>query len=168
MATRESKRVMKVRNKNYKQVNFLAPHGTKLLLRALGIKEQCTSSEVIRRAILARAGLEKMPDMKSLAKLNASETNREAADAFIDCQTIEYVERELIRNGQPVPEDDEPVIMLSSKWYKEESLTALEAIKAAIEQQNPLKKPRPIELSRQDYNALQRLFSNVFVRDDNI
>ena len=166
MATRESKRVMKLREKNYKQVNFLAPHGTRLLLHAMAQKEKCTASDVIRRAILARAGLEKMPDDVHLAKLNATETSREAADALIDCQTVEYVERELIRQGRPIPAQNTPVVMLSSKWYKEESTAALQAAQQGIDRQNAMQKPRPIELSRRDYNALCRLLSNAVVTDD--
>ena len=165
MATRESKRVMQLRERNYKQVNFLAPHGTKLLLQAIARKEKCTSSDVIRRAILARAGLEKMPDDANLAKLAATETSREAADALIDCQTVEYVERQLIRQGRPLPAEKTPVVMLSSKWYKEESLAALEAVKNDVERQNTMQKPRTFEITRRNYDALCRLLANAVVID---
>lgn len=168
MATRESKRVVALRKKNYDQVSFLIPKGGRRLLRAMGIKERCTAADVIRRAILARAGLESVPEEINLAKLDAAETNREAADALIDCQTAEYVTRELKRQGRPVPPDDVPVVMLSSKWYKDESTAALLAVHKAVQEQSAMKKPRPIEISRRDYNALQRLFSNLVVRDDDI
>lgn len=166
MATMESKRVMQLREKNYKQVNFLAPHGTRSLLRGLARKEKCTSSDVIRRAILARAGLEEMPDDVNLAKLNATETSREAADALIDCQTVEYVKRELKQNGKPLPAQGTSVVMLSSKWYKTESLEALQAVRQAVENQSVTQKPRPIAIKKRDYNALFRLLANTVIVDN--
>jgi len=166
MATKESKRVMELRAKNYKQINFLAPHGMRMLLYAMAQKEKCTASDVIRRAILARAGLERMPDDANLVKLYATETSREAAGALIDCQAAEYVEDEMIRQGRPLPAQNTPVVMVSSKWYKAESTAALQAAQQEINRQNITQKPRRIELSQRDYNALYRLLSNAVVIDD--
>lgn len=170
MATKESKRVMKLREKSYTQVNFLAPHGTKILLRAMAQKEKCTASDVIRRAILARAGLEEMPDAVNLAKLLSSETSHEAADALIDCQAVEHVKRQSPAQIQVIkqtkPEEKATVVMLSSKWYKDESLAALRNVQKAVTQQNTMQKPRPFTLSRRDYIALCRLLSNADIVDN--
>lgn len=165
MATEKSKRDLEQRRRDYDQVSFLIPKGGRRLLRALGIKERCTAADVIRQAVFARAGLEHLPDETNLAKLDAAETSREAADALIDCQTVEYVERELIRHGDPLPADNTPVVMLSSKWYKDESLEALQAVRQAVERQNVMKKPRPIELTRRNYEILCRLLANTTVID---
>ena len=133
MATKESKRVMEIKNKNYEQTNFLAPKGIKSLLRAMGRREKCSAAEVIRRAVLARAGLENMPDENMLAKLDKAYTSAEVADVLIDCQAVEYVKRELARRGRPVPAEETTVVMLPPvRWYKDESLAALENTTLAI------------------------------------
>lgn len=89
MATEESKRVMELRKKNYDQLSILVPKGYKKLLQAMSIKERCNVSEVVRRAIMARAGLEQVPEESLLVKLDAVETPKEAAAALKHCQTVE-------------------------------------------------------------------------------
>lgn len=168
MATEKNRRDMEQRKIHYDQVSFLIPKGGRRLLRALGVKERCTAADVIRRAILARAGLEKIPDKNMLDKLDAAETPREAADALIDCQTVEYVKGELIRQGRPTETDSTTVVMLSSKWYKDESTAALLALQKGVQEQNTTKKPRPIELTRREHEILCRLLANTIVVDDEI
>ena len=95
MATEKNRRDMEQRKVHYDQVSFLIPKGGRRLLRALGIKERCTAADVIRRAILARAGLERIPKESELQKLDAAETPREASDALKYCQTVEIGNKRL-------------------------------------------------------------------------
>jgi hypothetical protein len=166
MATEKNLKDMEQRKIHYDQISFLFAKGGRRLLRAMGVKERCSAADVIRRAILARAGLERVPDKCNLDKLDATETPREAVDALIDCQSVEYVKRELRRQGRQIPGEQTTAVMVSSQWYKDESLAALEAARAEVEKQNQRDRPRMIELSRQDYDALCRLLANTLVIDD--
>lgn len=168
MATKESKRVMNLREKNYEQTNFLAPKGIKTLLRAMGRRENCSAAEVIRRAVLSRAGLENMPDEVMLAKLDKAYTNAEVADVLIDCQTVEYVKRELERQGRPVPAGDATAVMLSSRWYKDESYAVLRGLCDTIAKQPIMDKPRPLAMTKRDYLNLCRVLANTKIIDDDI
>ena len=135
-------------------------------MRAMGIKERCTAADVIRRAILSRAGLEKVPDDNMLAKLDKAETPSEAAEALVDCQTVEYIKREFKQLGRTDQQETMPVVMLSSKWYRDESLSALQTLQNGIQEQNITKKPRPIELTRREFDVLCRLIANTIVSDE--
>lgn len=92
MATKESKRVMELRKKNYDQLSILVPKGYKKLLQAMSIKERCNVSEVVRQAILERAGLKYLPDADGLKQLTKAETPREAARALKYCQDKEFLD----------------------------------------------------------------------------
>ena len=83
MPTKKSMMTMESR-KNYDQVSFLAPKGTKELLRVLALREgeRVTGSDLLRRLILDAAGLRVMPSSDELAELAAAKT-REDADAAI-------------------------------------------------------------------------------------
>ena len=74
MATEKNRRDMEQRKIHYDQVSFLIPKGGRRLLRAMGVKERCTAADVIRRAVMARAGLERVPNEKNLEKLDAAES----------------------------------------------------------------------------------------------
>ena len=52
---------MAIRNKRYEQISFLIPKGGRSLLHVMAIKERCTITDVIRKAILDRAGLKQIP-----------------------------------------------------------------------------------------------------------
>ena len=167
MATEKNRRDMEQRKIHYDQVSFLFPKGGRRLLRAMGIKERCTAADIIRRAVLARAGLEKLPDKNMLDKLDKAETPREAADALIDCQIVEYVKGELLPQWRPTEIDDTTVVMVSSKWYKDESMAALQTLQKGVQEQNTMKKPRPIELTRREHDILCRLLANTVIIDEN-
>lgn len=155
MASKESRRVMSLRNKNYERVDFLAPKGTKILLRVMGRKERCSSADVIRRAIMARAGLERLPDEELLAKIDETTTRKEAAAALIHCQTVEHGQKRL---GMP--------------WYPSQSMTKEEIIIMekiiipALQQQKPFELPATIKVSRNLYTAMSRLLSRMECDDD--
>ena len=168
MATKESKRVMELREKNYEQTNFLAPKGIKTLLRAMGRREKCSAAEVIRRAVLARAGLENIPDENMLAKLDVAYTSADVADAIIDCQIVEYLKTDLAKQGRPLPTGDTIPVMLSSRWYKESSMAILGGLYRTIEKQPITEKPRTIAMMKSDYLALCRLLANTKIIDDDI
>lgn len=152
MATEENKRKLKQRNRDYDQIGFLIPKGGRRLLRVMGIKERCSAADVIRRAIMARAGLEQVPEESLLAKLDAVETPKDAAAALKHCQTVEIGNK---RIGMP--------------WYPSQSVTNDEIvimkkiIIPALEQQKPFELPATIKVSKNLYTAMCRLLSRMEV-----
>ena len=157
MATEKSKRDLEQRKRDYDQVSFLIPKGGRRLLRAMGIKERCTAADVIRRAVLARAGLERVPAEEELKTLDAAETPREAAEALKGCQTIEIGNT---RMGMP--------------WYPSQGMTNDEIyimekiIIPALKKQRPFDSPATIKVSKNLYVAMCRLLSRLEYDDDNM
>ena len=78
MATKESKRVDEHRRKYFDRISSLIEKGGNALINTLAIREGVTKAEVIRRSILARAGLRYMPfpdDLKALEEGGATWRN---------------------------------------------------------------------------------------------
>ena len=157
MATEKNRRDMEQRKIHYDQVSFLFPKGGRRLLRALGIKERCTAADVIRRAILARAGLERVPNESELEKLDAAETPKDAAAALKHCQTVEIGNK---RIGMP--------------WYPAQNMTNDEiyimekVIIPALKQQKPFELPATIKVTKNLYVAMCRLLSRMEYDDNDI
>ena len=157
MATEKNRRDMEQRKIHYDQVSFLFPKGGRRLLRALGIKERCTAADVIRRAVMARAGLERVPNETELQKLDAAETPREASDALKYCQTVEIGNK---RIGMP--------------WYPAQGMTNDEIyimekiIIPALKQQKPFELPATIKVTKNLYVAMSRLLSRMEYDDNEI
>lgn len=155
MATEESKRKLKQRKRDHDQVSFLIPKGGRRLLRVMAIKERCTAADVIRRAIMARAGLERVPDDNLLDKLDTVNTRKDATSALIYCQTVEHGQQ---RWGVP--------------WWPAQGMTNDEiyimknVIIPALEQQKPFALPTTIKVSKNLYMAMCRLLSRLEVEDD--
>lgn len=157
MATEKNRRDMEQRKIHYDQVSFLIPKGGRRLLRALGIKERCTAADVIRRAILARAGLENVPNESELKMLDTADTPKDAAAALKHCQTVEIGNK---RIGMP--------------WYPAQNMTNDEiyimekVIIPALKQQKPFELPATIKVTKNLYVAMCRLLSRMEYDDDNI
>lgn len=157
MATEKNRRDMEQRKIHYDQVSFLIPKGGRRLLRALGVKERCTAADVIRRAVMARAGLERVPNETELQKLDAAETPREASDALKYCQTVEIGNK---RIGMP--------------WYPAQGMTNDEiyimekVIIPALKQQKPFELPATIKVTKNLYVAMSRLLSRMEYDDNEI
>lgn len=157
MATEKNRRDMEQRKIHYDQVSFLIPKGGRRLLRVMGIKERCTAADVIRRAIMARAGLEKIPNESELEKLDTVETPKDAASALKYCQTVEIGNA---RIGMP--------------WYPAQSMTNDEiyimekVIIPALKQQKPFELPATIKVTKNLYIAMCRLLSRMEYDDNEI
>ena len=89
MATPESKRVQQHRKQYFDRVSCLIEKGGNALIGVLAIREGVKKAEVIRRAILARAGLRLMPYPEDLDELAAVETQEEAYAAILRLQANE-------------------------------------------------------------------------------
>ena len=89
MPTEESKRVMNQRKANYDQISFLIETGGRELIRVLALREGCSGSEVIRRAVLARAGIRQLPYPDKLQMLDGVSNAKDAETAIGELQKAE-------------------------------------------------------------------------------
>jgi hypothetical protein len=157
MATEKSKRDLEQRKRDYDQISFLIPKGGRRLLRALGIRERCTAADVIRRAVMSRAGLERIPNEKNLEKLDAAESRKEATDALIACQRDEYANARWRFPWSP-----------SQAMTDDEIFILEKIIIPALRQQRPFDPPATIKVSKNLYVAMSRLLSRMEYDDNNL
>jgi len=165
MATDRSERVMQQRKRDYDQISFVISKGGKYLARAQALRESVTVAEMIRRAILARCGLESMPDFKMPHYSNiVTAENKESADkAIAGLQLDEYVKN----HQRKAPNDDVYMtVMLSSLEMKNEYIQALLDLLDAIEDTEApgaagWTPPAHIKIKKNSLAAVARLLSNV-------
>ena len=149
MATLESKRVQRHRKQYFDRVSCLIEKGGNALISVLAIREGVKKAEVIRRAILARAGLRMMPFPDAMKDLDAVNTQEEADAAIFRLQAHEEsseIITSLLEEYAPEPDsakyqitvdhdtrrvllrlagytDAEIAEMLKNKWGDAEQLT---------------------------------------------
>lgn len=88
MATKESERVARIRKRDYDRISFVMEKESRYLIRAQALREDVTSAEVMRRAILARCGLDAMPDTSTplYQAIKDAEIRPEAEEAVVKLQ----------------------------------------------------------------------------------
>jgi len=88
MATKESERVARIRKRDYDRISFVMEKESRYLIRAQALREEVTSAEVMRRAILARCGLDAMPDTSTplYQAIKDAEIRPEAEEAVVKLQ----------------------------------------------------------------------------------
>ena len=88
MAKKESERVMEQRKRACDRVSFVVEKDLKYLIRAQALREGVSSAEMMRRAILARCGLESVPDTTSAdyTSIRAATTRADAGKALARLQ----------------------------------------------------------------------------------
>lgn len=150
MATKESKRVDEHRKKYFDRISSLIEKGGNSLINTLAIREGVPKAEVIRRSILARAGLRSMPFPDDLNALEEVETKEEADYAIMHLQRKEEkneIINKLLQELSPEPDsaqydmkidhdtrrvllrlagytDAEIAEMLKTRWGEEQNVTA--------------------------------------------
>ena len=91
MAKKSSERVMNIRKQSYDLISFVMKKDARHLIRAQALREGVTSSEAMRRAILARCGLDTMPDTTTpqYQAIKDAEIKPEAEEAIAQLQEHE-------------------------------------------------------------------------------
>ena len=92
MPTKTSKRHMEQRARTYDRITTTIDKGGANLVKVLAIKENVSQAEIIRRAILARAGLNLLPWPGPLAELATVKDQRDAVVAIHRLQMHECAE----------------------------------------------------------------------------
>lgn len=90
----EKAKLMAELRKKYDEVSFLAPKGTRDLLRVLAMRDgrRVTATDILRRAVLDAAGLHAMPSAADLADLRTVTTPAEAEAAIMRLQGMDETE----------------------------------------------------------------------------
>jgi len=167
MAKKESKRVMEQRKRDYDRISFTIPKEARHLLRVQALREGVSSAEMIRRAILARCGLESWPDfsMPHYHTLTAAENKEDAERAINGLQLDEYVHH---HQNTTAPDDLYMTIMLSSQGMKDEYIKALLDLLDALEDIDApwaagWTPPTQIKITQAALSIVRRLLSNIDV-----
>lgn len=165
MAKKESERVMQIRRRECDRISFTAPKGTKYLFRAQALREGVSSAEMMRRAILARCGLESVPSF-SMPHYHAivTATDKDSADRAIEgLQLDEYVQH----HKKASSEDDICMtVLLSSQEMKNEYIKALLDLLDALEDTDAptgdeIAPPSQIKMTKENLAIVRRLLSNI-------
>lgn len=171
MVKKESKRVMEQRKRNCDRISFVVNKDAKYLIRARALREGVSSAEMMRRAILARCGLENWPEMHEWppahgvisynSMVNCSD-KESAARAIEALQQDEFMNAN-IRTEQ---DDDTFYIYMPETSMKDEYLDALSDLIAAVDDaEEPWASgkiaPMHIKISKKSLFIVRRLLSNI-------
>lgn len=171
MASKESERVGAYRRNNFDRVTILAEKGGRELYRVLALREGISMTEMIRRAVLARAGLNMLPWPDTLAKLKEVKTQEEARRAVRRLQNHEESD-EILKHlldelGTEPPTAEYTTVMDHADIA--EFREAVQRINAAIEAEGPedsvFAKPVTVKLSGREIGIMRRLLSNIEAQD---
>ena len=166
MPTEESKRVDAHRRKNFDRLSVLIEKGGRELYRVLALREDCSTTEMIRRAVLARAGLRVLPYPDQLEELKTVETYRDAHTAIRRLQhreeaneIIDHLLQEL--GGEAATADYDITLDHSDVCEIRE---AMRKISAAIGEDLPpddFAPPVTVRLKGRDIGVIRRMLANI-------
>lgn len=159
MPTKESRRVDEHRRKNFDQIPVLVEKGGRALLRALAIRENVSVAELIRRAILARAGLKVWP--YNMERLSGIENSLEAKGAVLQLQREEQTDDQMkvvIEQMSSEPNN--------AKYHMVVNMAELKAVIARINsslEHYPNSDAVMITLTGKEVGTLRRMLSNMIL-----
>lgn len=162
MANRNSKRVMDQRKANFDQISFLFETGGRKLIRTLALREGCSGSEVIRRSILARAGLQLLPYPQDLDALDAVQNNEDAGAALRRMQNREAASEVIahIKEALGAEPAKARYSVTITPTDVHDLVTAVQRIESAIKE-NPDTTPVTVTLSGMEIGSLRRMLANI-------
>jgi hypothetical protein len=156
-----SEKVMAQRKRDYDQISFVMDKDARYLIRAQAIREGVTSAEVIRRAVLARCGLNKMPDTttQQYQNLQSVELHEEAEQALTRLQDDERdTEKEIFQTY---------LVTLTGRVAQDEYIDGLLGLLDTIEDTQIPTKERgwqpadKLVIDKRKVSAIRRLLANL-------
>ena len=174
MPTKESERVDAHRKKNFDRISVLVDKGGKELYRVLALREDISVTEMIRRAVLARAGLKALPYPDDLAELEKVETYKHAWQSIRRLQLKEEADEiyaNLIDELSTEPSEAVFTTKLNHADIAEfrEAVTKIEAaIEEAGADDSVFSPPVTLKLKGREIGILRRLLSNIEPQDIDI
>lgn len=166
MAKSITERVDKYRKNGFDRISLLVERGGRQLIRAMAVREGVSMTELLRRAILARAGLRMMPYPEKLDGFDKIETADEAHTAIRKLQMNEEsseIIQSIIDNLSPEgPQKGFTVQMDHSDIFEFED--AMKTIGKAIEAEKQDRQSGPpvtVHLTGREVGILRRFLSNI-------
>ena len=160
MAKKSSERVMNIRKQSYDLISFVMKKDARHLIRAQALREGVTSSEAMRRAILARCGLDTMPDTTTpqYQAIKDAEIKPEAEEAIAQLQEHE-------RKTQN-DHDSTYLVMIADKEERDSYIIGLlDLLNAIKDTEVQDKKFRHLSdkiiIKKRNLSAIRRLLSNM-------
>lgn len=172
MPKTDSKRVMEQRKENYDQVSFLIEAGGRKLIRALALREGCSGSELIRRSILARAGLRMLPYPDDLDSLDSVQGKEDAVSAVHRLQNRETASDVMEHLADALGAERSESRYTASMTHADiaELRNAFQKIEQAIQKEHPaddvFAPPVTITLTGLEIGTLRRMLSNIELVED--
>lgn len=168
MAKKESERVMEQRKRACDRVSFVVEKDLKYLIRAQALREGVSSAEVMRRAILARCGLESVPDTTS-AEYKAIRNATTRADAEKAITRLQFDDRIFLEREREKEKVEKAKISLGyeGRNAKINYIIGLLALLDGLEDipeppaGNEWQPPANIEIAEGAIPVLRRLLSNI-------
>jgi hypothetical protein len=172
MAKKESIRVMEQRKRACDIISFVIPKGGKYLVRAQALREGLTVAEMMRRAILARCGLESMPDfsMPHYQSIVTADDKESAERAITGLQLDEHLKHK--SQQKSASKDDLYMsVMLSGQEMMDEYIKALLDILDALEDTDApyaagWTPPTQVKVTGKTLAIIRRLLSNIKIITD--
>lgn len=158
MAKPSSERVMKSRAENLERIALTVHKGERPLLYAQARREGVSVAEMIRRAILARCGLDAMPDTSTdlYKKVIDADTEQKAQTAIRSLQLTEYIK----------PIEERPydsvyyTLYIAGDRIKDDMQMALLDLLDAVEE-SPIGETERIKLTKRSMSLIKKLLSNI-------
>lgn len=174
MAKKSSERVMRQRRRDYDRISFTVPKDIRHLIRVQALRDGLSAAETIRRAILARCGLESMPDTAAAAyqAIRDAETKTEAERAISRLQFACPVFLAQDQNDKDRTETATVCLGYEQRNAKSNYVFSLLSMLDAVEDMpdpppgNEWQDPTSIKIPQGAISALRRLLSNIEIVSD--
>lgn len=173
MAKKESERIISWRRDNVDRISVLVPKGGKQLLRILAQREGIKITEMIRKAILTRAGLNMMPypeDFKGLEKIpeNDMDAARTAVKVLQDMERTPIRQKTIQEYGIELPSAEYRLFIdkLDEKIIMDVIHKIVSALRETPKSITGKLGGTPVHISGKELVALRRMLSDVTNTDD--
>lgn len=173
MPSKESQRVDEHRRANFDRVSILVDKGGRQLFRVLALREGVSMTEMIRRAVLARAGLRVLPYPDALEKLEGITTQEEARVAIRKLQMHEEadeIKTHIIDSLSAEPAKAEYITYMDHADMCEfdEAARRIDAAMEAADPENDMdlfSPPVAVKLKGREIGIMRRMLANIQLQD---
>lgn len=173
MAKKESERIISWRRDNVDRISVLVPKGGKHLFRILAQREGVNSTEMIRKAVLARAGLNMMPypdDLKGLETIPKDDMNvaRTAVKVLQDMERTPTRQKIIQEYGVELPSEEYRLFIdnLDEKIVMDVLQKIISAFRETPKSITDKLGGTPVHISGKELGAIRRMLSDVTNTDD--
>lgn len=161
MAKPSSERVMRQRKRDNDRISFVVDKDVKYLYHAQALREGVTMGEMVRRAVLARCGIDSMPDVSSVEyqRIIDAKDQESAKKAIRTLQIQEYYAVESSKQHR-LNRGVYYTAYMPGEKIKDEAINALYNLLDEVKKA-PAQHETKIRLHKKEWIALKRLMANI-------